>query len=320
MSKLVVNQVQYSGGTALTLPQSGGTTSGEMLKTDGSGNLSFSSGLSTLKSEDGSSVTYTMPATVGSANQLIKTDGSGNLSFTNATATNPMAEGDKDGMVLIGSSGSDFRDNPVSTYNISVPTSMTTNRYDIVAYKIYCHGINANGGGKFWLVPTNQSGTHVNNSSGFGNYRWNHYSYGMRTATGIGGELAQQTTTANAGPLQIGTNWNGSTGGTYDQVYNSGSSQAYYPGWFAEINIYPCERTIALQGWFAQKYGSTWSNWALRYFGSPQTASNSNSGNTYNGDYENTVELPMGWSIYSNGGSLCQGVFQVYAIFKDGVV
>lgn len=40
MSKLVVDQIQKSGGVALTLPLADGTN-GQLLKTDGSGNLSF---------------------------------------------------------------------------------------------------------------------------------------------------------------------------------------------------------------------------------------------------------------------------------------
>jgi hypothetical protein len=45
MSKIVVDQIHKTGGTALTLPAADGTA-GQQLSTDGSGNLSFSGGAS----------------------------------------------------------------------------------------------------------------------------------------------------------------------------------------------------------------------------------------------------------------------------------
>lgn len=45
MSKIVVDQIQKTGGTALTLPAADGTA-GQQLSTDGSGNLSFTGGAS----------------------------------------------------------------------------------------------------------------------------------------------------------------------------------------------------------------------------------------------------------------------------------
>ena len=124
MSKLVVNQIQYSGGTAFTLPQSGGTAN-QVMKTDGSGNLSFVNGISTVKNS-GQSVTYTMPTAPGNANQIIKTDGSGQLSYTNATATNPMSVGNQDGMVLVGSTGDSMSSGSANTVDLIIPSTYTT--------------------------------------------------------------------------------------------------------------------------------------------------------------------------------------------------
>ena len=62
-SKIIVDQVQKSGGTAFTLPSADGAD-GTFMKTDGSGTLSFASaaaGFSDMKFKT-SSETYTVPA------------------------------------------------------------------------------------------------------------------------------------------------------------------------------------------------------------------------------------------------------------------
>jgi hypothetical protein len=67
MSKIIIDQVQKNGGTALTLPASDGTANAPLV-TDGAGNLSFAPNK--------------MPTADGTANKPVVTDGSGQLSFS----------------------------------------------------------------------------------------------------------------------------------------------------------------------------------------------------------------------------------------------
>ena len=66
MSKIIVDQIQKNGGTALTVPSADGTAN-QPVVTNGSGVLAFSP--------------LAMPAADGSANYPVKTDGSGQLGF-----------------------------------------------------------------------------------------------------------------------------------------------------------------------------------------------------------------------------------------------
>ena len=66
MSKIIVDQIQKNGGTALTVPSADGTAN-QPVVTNGSGVLAFSP--------------LAMPAADGTANYPVKTDGSGQLGF-----------------------------------------------------------------------------------------------------------------------------------------------------------------------------------------------------------------------------------------------
>lgn len=76
MSKLVVDQIQKSGGPSLTLPTTSAGIANSIVVGDTSGNLSFTTLGNLLPN--------------GVANSVLKTDGSGNLSF-GAPSLNPAA-------------------------------------------------------------------------------------------------------------------------------------------------------------------------------------------------------------------------------------
>tara|TARA_R110001592_G_scaffold328409_1_gene609988 strand:+ start:1077 stop:2036 length:960 start_codon:yes stop_codon:yes gene_type:complete len=319
MSKLVVNQIQYSGGAAFTLPQSGGT-SGQLLKTDGSGNIGFVNGISTIKNS-GQSVTYTMPTAPGNANQIIKTDGSGQLSYTNATATNPMSVGNQDGMVLVGSTGDSMSSGSANTVDLIIPSTYTTNYADIVALKLTFHGIRPSTSSKLYFIPLLQNGNVALNTSGFGgNYRWNYYSYGANPNYGVTGTLNQEATSATNGFCSLPTSYSMYGSNDPDNRTEASTNGQYACGYNGEFDIYPMRRNISMNGWAGGAYGSGTTSMEYRKFPAPQTAYNSNPNNTVNGDMENIDGGMMGIRIYTNGGTWKQGVIQLYAIFKDGVV
>ena len=78
MSLLTVDQIQYNGGTALTLPTAT-PSAGDMLQTNGSGVLSWRDRLQKVTNAAGT-VTYTAPANVQDGKAL-GTDGSGTLGW-----------------------------------------------------------------------------------------------------------------------------------------------------------------------------------------------------------------------------------------------
>tara|TARA_B100001142_G_C14342513_1_gene658543 strand:- start:2695 stop:3654 length:960 start_codon:yes stop_codon:yes gene_type:complete len=319
MSKLVVNQIQYSGGTAFTLPQSGGTAN-QVMKTDGSGNLSFVNGISTVKNS-GQTVTYTMPTAPGSANQVIKTNGSGQLSYANSTASNPMSVGSQDGMVLVGSTGDAMAANNSNTVDLIVPSTYTTNYTDIVSFRLTFHGIRASSSGKIYFIPLKQDGSTALNSSGFGgNYRWNYYSYGAHPNYGVNGLLNQEPTSNTNGFCSVPTSYNTYGDNQQDNRLETGSSGQYAVGQNGEFDIYPMLRNLSMNGWSGGAYGSSTSNMEYHKFPAPQKSSNAYTSSTTNGDMENMDGGMMGVRIYTNGGNWRQGVIQLYAIFKDGVV
>lgn len=80
MSKIIVDQIQKSGGTAFNVPTTDGSA-GQVMKTDGQGGLTFGT-VDTLQKAGGA--LFQVPTADGSAGQFIKTDGAGNLSFGTA--------------------------------------------------------------------------------------------------------------------------------------------------------------------------------------------------------------------------------------------
>lgn len=107
MSKLVVDQIQKSGGAALTLPTASAGAANSLMVSDASGNLTFST-LGNL-----------LPA--GISGSQLTTDGSGNLSFTKAAVLIP------DNNLIIGTvATSSARQNVYSTGEWSSSGPWTT--------------------------------------------------------------------------------------------------------------------------------------------------------------------------------------------------
>lgn len=78
---ITVASPNTNSNLTLTLPEADGT-SGQFLKTDGSGNLSFGAAQAYDSNLTSFVNTFTLPTTDGSADQVLKTNGSGTLSFT----------------------------------------------------------------------------------------------------------------------------------------------------------------------------------------------------------------------------------------------
>jgi hypothetical protein len=73
MSKIIVDQIQKSGGAALTLPTSDGA-SGDIMVTDGSGALSFASGATSVQVSKYSKAFAVTGSTYNATNKIMWTD------------------------------------------------------------------------------------------------------------------------------------------------------------------------------------------------------------------------------------------------------
>ena len=85
MGKIVVKKIQSQASTtAFQIPSTDGTT-GQVIKTDGSGNLGWTDKSASIGS---AGINYTMPAADGTAGKILQTDGTtGNLNAEEYAST-----------------------------------------------------------------------------------------------------------------------------------------------------------------------------------------------------------------------------------------
>jgi hypothetical protein len=172
MSLLTVDQIQYNGGTALTLPTAT-PAAGDLLQTNGSGVLSWRDRLQKVTNAAGS-VTYTTPANI-QAGKALGTAGGNTMGWYSAGG-DPMEInshvgwrlGDKaDFCSTISAYGGTESQGPnsgVSSINLLIPS--TVNASDVISY--YVRGIGIGGSnGNFYLraKPINASGGVIKGSS-----------------------------------------------------------------------------------------------------------------------------------------------------------
>ena len=318
MSKLVVNQVQYNGGQVFTLPTTA-PAAGDFLKTDGSGALGWTGGNTQIKSVDGSSKTYTMPANSGSSGQIIKTDGNAQLSYAAPAGQNPMARGTNDGMVLIGNSGDEFAAGSFSSHTITCPTEYTTTPSDIIGWKIDMHGVRTGGQAEYFFSATDQAGNVINQSTN-GSVRVGVVESGASYQTGIGAQGGYFNQSSTAGQMMIGVkyqNWS-----NYNQDWrtnNGGSNYWRNEGTYAEFWVYNRVSKPQWHGWAGYRMVNNDYGFNLTNLADPTTFSNSY-GFPRNEERQTVTNHPMGWKLSTNGNNFVQGVWQVYAVFKDGVI
>tara|TARA_R100001460_G_scaffold95852_1_gene138084 strand:+ start:754 stop:1695 length:942 start_codon:yes stop_codon:yes gene_type:complete len=156
MSLLTVDQIQYNGGTALTLPTAT-PAAGDLLQTNGSGVLSWRDRLQKVTNAAGT-VTYTTPANI-QAGKALGTAGGNTMGWYSAGG-DPMEInshvgwrlGDKaDFCSTINGYGGVESPGPnanVSSINLKIPS--TVNASDVISY--YVRGIGIGGSsGNFYL-------------------------------------------------------------------------------------------------------------------------------------------------------------------------
>ena len=161
MSKIIVDQVQKNGGTALTLPASDASTANQPLVSNASGTLAFSPlslpasdpGANKFLTSDGSNQlqasSFSVPAATGTNGQFLTSDGAGA-----ATWTTPAASGGFDGVHV-----TDFNANSAGSVQVlwtDVISGVTHS--DIAEVQCAFIGVSASSACYFRIYGRNASG------------------------------------------------------------------------------------------------------------------------------------------------------------------
>ena len=219
MSLLTVDQIQYNGGTALTLPTAT-PGAGDMLQTNGSGVLSWRDRLQKVTNAAGS-VTYTTPANIQTGKSL-GTAGGNTMGWYSAGG-DPMAIGSHIGWRLAdkadfnaiissyGGTESNGVNTGVSDINLLLPSGV--NASDVSSYYLVAYSLGAQNGNWYMNVEAiNSAGNNIANSQ-IGHLNQNiSESYGFNYST------------ANLNKIRIN---NGPSGTTM----NNGQANTTYGDW-----------------------------------------------------------------------------------------
>ena len=304
MSKLVVDEIQYSGGTALTLPTAT-PVANDQLKTDGSGNLGWTNYATSIKRPN---VTYTFPAAAGSANQALKTDGSGNMDWANAPA-NPMynvgnSTNRRYGYYLLDKV--DCVSTPASAnINFNFPSSYVTNTASMIGIYLKVIGLgNVTNGDYPYMRFVDNSGNSVHqNTQNMAGWR---RTYGQ-------GAGASDWQSSNSSYIESSNAMNQSMFGTSTVAFNDTSSTTQY-GKGCHMHVYAYMGNAMPSVWWA--YGASESN--NQPFGMCGEACFIQ--NQYNG-WRALSSKPYGVQITSpNGTNWNDGMVEMYGIMQDANV
>ena len=322
MGKIVVKKIQsQASNTAFQLPSTDGTT-GQVLQTDGSANLSWTDKSAKIGS---AGIDYTMPATDGNAGQVLQTDGTtGNLEFVTAS-TNPLStpDGVHQGLRLCDKyfAGLNTAAN-VSSITLTVPSSYTTDPSDILSLELVISGqtITNNGSNMHWLLyPMGQDGTTASRDSanngdtfnqGYGNYYANFNRSSNTSADGTTGNQHFVELGDSYNPYSASTRWDGSQGSSYN--YKPNAQQKFI--WWNSAT-YP---QLYIDGSIGRTGESGTSNPQQRTYVKAANPSNTSG---FHKTSPSNLTHSMGFKLeYNNGATMRDGVYMLFARFKDGVV
>tara|TARA_B100000073_G_scaffold317817_1_gene295449 strand:+ start:152 stop:1099 length:948 start_codon:yes stop_codon:yes gene_type:complete len=137
MGKIVVKNIQSQNSTtAFKLPVTDGAA-GQVMNTDGSGNLGWGS-QETFKSADGSSLTYTLPNTDGSSGQFLQSNSTGgDTKWGTVASPTSTPDGTEQGWQFLEKVVFDESvTGNTAEINLSVPTAITTTPSDVLALRL----------------------------------------------------------------------------------------------------------------------------------------------------------------------------------------
>ena len=325
MGKIVVKKIQsQASNTAFTIPSADGTT-GQVLKTDGSANLGWTDKSSKIGS---AGIDYTMPPSDGTAGQVLQTNGTGGVLEFVTPASNPLStpDGNHQGYRLCDKYFFGLNDAAnANSVTLTVPSSYTTNPSDVLSMEIYMSGSGSGqlgtNDGEYFIYPLAQDGTTTTRKAtsdttmmqGYGSYYKDFnrdFNFGTDATSGNSGYFKMGHDYMSFNNDGTTTRWNGGRGTSFQahpvgqllfKWWNANAfPQAYYEGSIGRTNYYNQE----LPG---QRIYSKAANYSTTSGFHKTSAAN--------------VKHSMGFRIQGfNNATLCDGVFMLFAKFKDGVV
>jgi len=323
MGKIVVKKIQSQASTtAFTIPSADGSA-GQVLKTDGSANLGWTDKSSKIGS---AGIDYTMPPSDGNAGQVLQTNGTGGVLEFVTPAANPLStpDGNHQGIRLCDKYFCGLNDAAnVSSVTLTVPSSYTTDPSNVLTLELYLSGMTmaqttASYDDHFKITMLGQDGTTTSRQSinlitmnqGYGNqYKdWNvERNWGTDPTQG---DDVYFNVGHNYNSYSNRTRWDGNAGSSFDehpvgQLMATWWNAATYPVWMGSgsmgrtgfrTNEMPGQRTYTKAANYSATHG-------------------------FHKTTPSTLKHSLGMKIeWKSGVTMKDGVFMLFARFKDGVV
>ena len=309
MSKLVVNQIQYSGGATYTLPTAN-PSANDQLKTDGSGALGWTSSLSAIKNASNGQVTN-MPAQAGSSGQVLQSNGAGTLVYGSAPS-NPMKVGSTYGYyladryeVLTDGTSTNFLMSAGGSGQPGSATPFGNNTDYPIGYYFTWVGLGISSTGTYRIQAQNQSGNDVG-----GSYSQNVYYNGIYNENqGLGNTSTSYNSYINLNRTALQNSWGSST----IQFTDSGSTTRYGKASLGEMWIFPGLSYPQYNYWmnYSNSGNSSYKTTQLHMWMQNMMQS---TGQGY--EYFSDLPWQFEWQL-PNGQNWNEGVCELYVLMSD---
>lgn len=308
MSTLTVDQIQYNGGTAFTLP-TGAPTAGQLLKTDGSGALGWVDGLAKVKSADGSSITYDKPPTPV-ANKILGTDGNENLTWVTGGG-DPMKVGSHIGLRLadkvdfnsdISALDGTVTVSPMKAQAVylRLPTSVSASNVSHYYWK--CTGIKNNSSNwRMDIQPINTSNSSIMVNNFYNSYKGANYAQNNQFNS-----VATDYMRMNYSQ-QMSVGCADTTNGDFNNLYNDniGMRGMFCEGWYYNAKYSPDAYTKSVYFYDANNYKA-----AVQLGVHVQQNGGTN--------VQLTNDHASGFKFYMNSNNFNEGMIELYYVLNDG--
>lgn len=310
MSKLVVNQIQYSGGATYTLPTSN-PTANDQLKTDGSGALGWSGHLTSVKNSSSNQVTN-MPTQAGSSGQTLQSNGSGTLTY-GSPPSNPMKVGSTYGYYLADRyevlSGGNTQNFVLSAGGSGQPGSATpfgTSGNFPIGYYMQWIGLGTNTATNNRIQAWNQAGNDVSH----GGYNMNVYYLGTyNSGSQMGNSMTSYKEYVNVNYTGMQTQYGNST----LQFTDSGTTTQYGKVSTGEMWIFPGKSYPQFNHWVNySNTGNNGYNTSYCHMWTQNMMQGTGQG------YEYFTDVPWQFEWQNPGGAqFNEGVAELYILSQD---
>lgn len=312
MATLTVDQIQYNGGQVFTLPTTA-ISSGDMIKTDGSGALGFRQRLTKVSNAAGT-VNWNTPSTV-TAGKVLGTAADGNLAWVTGGG-NPEKIGDHSGLELMDkldmtntcpTFNGTVTASPLSgVANITLEIPNTVDASNVQYYYIECYGVQIDNGENLCMDLLDSTGTSTLNGNRMRKWsRWlyNGSQYTDSKAPTINSSSVSSLMRINEQNLMACSG----TGGQYNDTSNTSASKMAHMRFYINNNKYMPTISMFYYGNYTDSNNQSVMENTVWYMDSANNAEN-------NGQYVSKVKF----ATEDAGVTYRSGLWLMYAVMKDG--